>query len=223
MQVSKIFFALGFMALGAGASLLYSNWDSVNNKVLAMMHKPHFVRPRNIEAMMVPVTITGEVVDSWCYASQTMGPGQGQGHLACATACILGGVTPGILEENTGELFIAVKYKGYQGCNELLKPYIGKIVTVHGYMGYRGNTRVLKISTVEPVAKEGTGASANPALDSTGKPSTSAPAPTNSPTSSTEVAKPIASAAAAGKDDCPECNEATGANAGASVGSKKAN
>ena len=41
------------------------------------LNKP--TQPKEIE-------ITGEVVDAWCYASQTMGPGQGEGHKACALA-----------------------------------------------------------------------------------------------------------------------------------------
>jgi hypothetical protein len=62
------------------------------------------------------VEMTGEVVDAWCYASQVMGPGRGEKHKACALACIHGGVSAGILDEKTGELFIAAKHKGYKGC-----------------------------------------------------------------------------------------------------------
>ncbi|HEY9754104.1 MAG TPA: hypothetical protein V6C97_02960 [Oculatellaceae cyanobacterium] len=210
MQASKIFFALAFVALGAGGTMLVQNWDSLNNKVLAMLHRPHFVRPRNIEAKMEPVTITGEVVDSWCYASQTMGPGQGLGHVACATACILGGVTPGILEDKTGEMFVAVKYTGYKGCNELLAPYIGKTVTVRGWMGYKGDTRVLKIATVELVSKGQPGAVSvpsapvtNSAVNST---ENSATGPANSASASTTASKSTTQSSTK-QDQCEECKE----------------
>ncbi len=66
--------------------------------------------------------MTGEVVDAWCYASQVMGSGRGEKHKACALACIHGGVSAGILDEKTGELFIAAKHKGYKGCTVLLLP-----------------------------------------------------------------------------------------------------
>lgn len=212
MQASKIFFALGFVALGAGGTMLVQNWDSLNNKVLAMLHRPHFVRPRNIEAQMEPVTITGEVVDSWCYASQTMGSGQGLGHVACATACILGGVTPGILEDKTGEMFVAVKYTGYKGCNELLAPYIGKTVTVHGWMGYKGDTRVLKIATVELVSKGLPGAASapsapavNPAANSTENSKENSTAAAQS-SASTTTSKSTAQLPPK-QDQCEECKE----------------
>src|SRR5262249_35633730 len=95
------------------------------------------------------ITIVGEVVDSWCYASETMGPGQGEGHKACALACVHGGVTPGILDDN-GILYMAAKYKGYSGCKELLLPYVSKRVKVKALLGLRGGCRVIKIITVEP-------------------------------------------------------------------------
>lgn len=95
------------------------------------------------------VTLQGEVVDSWCYASQTMGPGQGKSHKACALKCIGGGITPGILEDNTGLLYLAVKYRGFQGCNELLLPYVGEKVKVMGWVGTRGGQRVLRIHKIE--------------------------------------------------------------------------
>jgi len=98
------------------------------------------------------VTITGEVVDAWCYASQTMGPGQGEGHKACALACSYGGVTMGILQDGTRDLYIAAKSnKPYKGCNELLIPYIAQKVTVTGWVGTLGGCRMLKIESLTPV------------------------------------------------------------------------
>lgn len=89
------------------------------------------------------------MVDAWCYSSQTMGPGKGVGHRACARACIGGGVTIGILEDGTNDLYIAAKYKGFKGCKELLLPYVGDKVTVEGWVGERGGCRLMRIDTVK--------------------------------------------------------------------------
>ncbi len=110
--------------------------------------RPHY-RPTKIVATIKPVTITGEVVDAWCYASQTMGPGRGPGHRACALNCIHGGVSVGILEDGTNILFIAAKYRGFKGCQELLLPYVGEKVTVTGWVGDLGGSRMLRIQTVK--------------------------------------------------------------------------
>jgi hypothetical protein len=123
--------------------------------------QPHYKEMKVYKPTTKWVKVQGEVVDAWCYASQTMGPGRGMGHLACATACVGGGVTAGILEDKTEILYIAAKYKGYQGCRELLLPYIGKKVVVYGYVGDLGGNRLLKISSVkllEPEQKSAGGA-----------------------------------------------------------------
>jgi len=105
---------------------------------------------RGIRPIAKPVEITGEVVDSWCYASQTMGLGRGEAHKRCALACIGGGVTPGIVDDQ-GRLYIAAKYKAYTGCRELLMPYAAQRVKVTGWLSNKGGCNVLKIMKVEPV------------------------------------------------------------------------
>lgn len=96
-----------------------------------------------------PIELTGEVVDAWCYTSQVMGPGRGEKHKACALACAHGGVTLGILDEKTNELFIAAKYRGYTGCKELLLPFVAKRVKVKGWVARKGGCTLLKIKSVE--------------------------------------------------------------------------
>lgn len=95
------------------------------------------------------VQITGEVVDAWCYASQVMGPGRGPKHKACALACIHGGVSAGILDEKTGELFVAAKHKGYTGCKDLLLPFVAKRVVVTGWTARKGGCNLIKIQDVK--------------------------------------------------------------------------
>jgi hypothetical protein len=140
-------------------------------------NQPHYKEMKVYKATTKWVKVQGEVVDAWCYASQTMGPGRGMGHLACATACVGGGVTAGILEDKTEILYIAAKYKGYQGCRELLLPYIGKKVVVYGYVGDLGGNRLLKISSVKLV---------EPELKPVRKPGANAPASSAGQTSAVE-------------------------------------
>jgi hypothetical protein len=116
--------------------------------IIYQSQQPHYRKVQEYVPHISKVHIIGEVVDSWCYASQTMGPGQGPGHLACATACIAGGVTPGILEDGTKILYVAAKGKGYEGSKDLLMPFIGKKVLVDGWVGDLGGSRILKIGKV---------------------------------------------------------------------------
>lgn len=123
----------------------YLAWDA---------QRPHYRKLDIAKPTTREVTVIGEVVDAWCYASQTMGPGKGESHKACALACINGGVSVGILEESTGNLFIAAKYKGYQGCRELLLPLVGEKVKATGWVGDLGGCRMLKIKTVEKLSSQ---------------------------------------------------------------------
>jgi hypothetical protein len=104
---------------------------------------------RHIRPVTKPFVVTGEVVDAWCYASQTMGAGRGEAHKPCALACIGGGITPGIVDDQ-GTLYVAAKYTGFNGCRELLMPYVAKRVTVTGWLTTKGGCNIIKIMKVEP-------------------------------------------------------------------------
>ncbi len=60
----------------------------------------------------------------------------------------------GILDEKTGELFIAAKHKGYKGCKDLLLPFVAKRVAVKGWTARKGGCNWIKISEVK-LAKPG--------------------------------------------------------------------
>lgn len=106
--------------------------------------------PQPLAPVAVPIELTGEVVDSWCFASQVMGDGRGPKHQTCALACVMGGVTPGIVDDK-GQLYLCVKHKAYQGCKELLTPFVGKRVKIKGHLATKGGVRVLKVTTVQTV------------------------------------------------------------------------
>jgi hypothetical protein len=94
------------------------------------------------------IDLKGEVVDSWCYASRSVGEGRGADHEACAKACAHGGVTLGIVDDS-GKMYIAAKSKGYQGCQLLLEPFVAKRVHIKGMVAGIGGCPVLKIVSVE--------------------------------------------------------------------------
>jgi hypothetical protein len=109
-----------------------------------------------------PVEVTGEVVDSWCYASKSVGDGRGPDHVACAKACVHGGVTIGIVDD-TGKMYIASKTKAYSGCQALLEPFVAKRVHIKGMLATIGGCPLLKINSVEEVKDGKGGTNANSA------------------------------------------------------------
>lgn len=125
---------------------------ALQQSVFAERLKPQSEIPLE-KQRLIPATkkieMVGEVVDAWCYASQVMGPGRGEKHKACALACIHGGVSAGILDEKTGELFIAAKHKGYTGCKDLLLPFVAKRVLVKGWIARKGGCNLIKIQEVK--------------------------------------------------------------------------
>ncbi|MBP9809240.1 hypothetical protein KBF38_13140 [bacterium] len=143
IQNKKIIIALSSLLLVCAGFAAYYFYQS---------KQPHY-RSTEIKSTTREVVVVGEVVDAWCYASQTMGPGRGPAHKACALACAHGGVSIGILEDGTKNLYIAAKYKGFQGCKDLLIPYMGEKVRASGWVGDLGGCRMLKIKTVEALTK----------------------------------------------------------------------
>lgn len=57
-----------------------------------------------------PVTVSGEVIDSWCYLTEIMYP-LGTAHHQCAVWCAAGGIPVGILAED-GTPYILLSFGG---------------------------------------------------------------------------------------------------------------
>jgi hypothetical protein len=123
----------------------------VSNDASEDFPKKHFqipVNERGLKPLAKTFTVTGEVVDAWCYASQVMGAGRGEAHKPCGLACAHGGVTIGIVDD-TGKLYIAAKSKGFTGCKDLLTPFMAKRVTIIGWLATKGGSNILKVQKVE--------------------------------------------------------------------------
>lgn len=56
------------------------------------------------------VTVTGEIIDSWCYLTEIMYP-LGTAHHQCAVWCAAGGVPVGILSDD-GTPYILLSFQG---------------------------------------------------------------------------------------------------------------
>lgn len=60
------------------------------------------------------VSVTGEVIDTWCYLSGVMGAGDavtGSSHHTCALWCAAGGIPVGVLAED-GTIYMVIKWAG---------------------------------------------------------------------------------------------------------------
>lgn len=61
------------------------------------------------------VTITGEIIDTWCYVSQIMGGSDlvtGTAHHVCAVWCAAGGIPVGLLDNNDQSVYMVLSFEG---------------------------------------------------------------------------------------------------------------
>ena len=82
-------------------------------------------------------TITGEVMDTWCYTSQIMGPSQfviGTAHHTCAVWCAAGGIPVGLLDQSDGTVYMIMGMggDGVGVANEQLLDIQSHVITVEG-------------------------------------------------------------------------------------------
>jgi len=61
------------------------------------------------------VTLKGELMDTWCYVSQVMGSQRvvvGTSHHVCAVWCAAGGIPVGLLDHESGEIYMILSVEG---------------------------------------------------------------------------------------------------------------
>ena len=90
-------------------------------------------------------TLTGEVVDVFCYLDHGE-EGLGKKHASCAKKCIKNGLPVAIKVGN--ELYLA-SLADHEPANELLADYAAQQVTVHGKIMERDGQKFIAISHVE--------------------------------------------------------------------------
>lgn len=91
------------------------------------------------------VTVTGEVVDLWCYLE---GGDHGAKHKECATACAQAGNPIGILDAK-GNVYVAMGIKDHQPGRDVLLDKMAQTVTVTGTLVKKGGTQVLYVTSVK--------------------------------------------------------------------------
>ena len=61
------------------------------------------------------VTLTGEMIDTWCYVSQIMGSSEvvvGTAHHVCAVWCAAGGIPVGLLDSTDDTVYMILSFEG---------------------------------------------------------------------------------------------------------------
>jgi len=61
------------------------------------------------------VTLTGEMIDTWCYVSQIMGSSSvvvGTAHHVCAVWCAAGGIPVGLLDNESKKVYMILSFNG---------------------------------------------------------------------------------------------------------------
>jgi len=100
-----------------------------------------------IKQLLIPrqrtATITGEVVDTDCYAEQGA---KGESHASCAKMCIQGGMPAGILT-SSGQLYIVLG-ENHKAPAEVVKGLEAKQVTATGKVIDKNGTHFMVVSKI---------------------------------------------------------------------------
>jgi hypothetical protein len=92
------------------------------------------------------VSITGEVVDTYCYA--IMGA-KGESHRSCAIACIEKGIPAGLLEKGTDKLFVLLPKQDKASLPKEVIDKAGRQATVTGKVYVTGGSQFLTVESVK--------------------------------------------------------------------------
>ena len=90
-------------------------------------------------------TLTGEVVDVFCYLSHDK-DGLGKGHAGCAKKCIQSGLPVAI---KVGDQLYLATMTTHDPANKALAAFAGEQVTVHGQVMEKDGQHLIAISRIE--------------------------------------------------------------------------
>ena len=91
-------------------------------------------------------TLTGEVVDVFCYLSHGAKEGLGKGHASCAKHCIQNGLPVAI---KVGDQLYLAAMSSHDPANTALADLAGEQVTVHGQVMELDGQHLISITRVE--------------------------------------------------------------------------
>ena len=94
------------------------------------------------------VTVTGEIVDTWCYVTEIM-YGLGTAHHQCAIWCAVGGI-PVSVKDDKGDVYVVLKVEGDDTsvANQRIINIQTHRVTVNGDLYERDGVKYLIVTQV---------------------------------------------------------------------------
>ena len=125
---------------------------------LALMAGPALAGAAHAASQGEPITIKGELIDTWCYLSGVMGGPEavvGTAHHTCAMWCAAGGIPVGVLAED-GTVYMVLKLPGAEGQGDVADSYVtmtNDTVEAKGTAWERDGVRYLVVAEV--LANEG--------------------------------------------------------------------
>ncbi len=106
---------------------------------------PLFVTNGHAQPKGTKVTVTGEVVDLWCYLE---GGDRGAAKRECATACAKAGNPIGILDTK-GNLYVTAGMKDHQPGRDILIDKMSQNVSATGTLVKKGGVQMLYVESVK--------------------------------------------------------------------------
>lgn len=92
------------------------------------------------------VTVTGEVVDTFCYAS--MGA-KGESHRQCGIECAKKGIPMGLLEDKTGKVYVLLPAKDNTPLPDAVIDKMGRKATISGKTYVSGGVSFLTVGSIK--------------------------------------------------------------------------
>ena len=93
-----------------------------------------------------PVTVTGELIDTYCYS--LMGA-KGESHRQCAIDCVKAGIPAGILQDGTNKVYVLLPNKDKTGLPKEVLEKMARKVTITGKVAMVGGSQFLTIESIK--------------------------------------------------------------------------
>lgn len=93
-----------------------------------------------------PVTVTGEVIDTFCFAS--MGA-KGESHRPCGIECAKKGIPVGLVEKGTNKVYVLLPPKDKGTLPQEAIDKMGRTATITGRIYTSGGTPFLTVESVQ--------------------------------------------------------------------------
>jgi type 1 fimbria pilin len=92
------------------------------------------------------MSITGEVIDTECYATSGA---KGDAHRDCALACAKAGIPVGLLEDGTDKVYILLPNKPATALPAAVMDNMARKVTITGTVIMKGGSQFLSVDSVK--------------------------------------------------------------------------